>query len=330
MFISFSQGGGSNLKWIKQICTTLPQSIEKIITNLPDDKLHSLEEIRIRLGKPVILNFGQFDAVTDYIVTNDDVIKTTQLISNCSLYALEEELKNGFITITGGHRVGITGKVVVEKGKVKTMKYLTAFNIRISKEFIGSADKIVPYIISVPDKVKHTLIISPPCCGKTTLLRDIVRQISNGIPWLTFKGLTVGVVDERSEIAGCYQGVPQLDVGVRTDVLDGCPKAEGMLMLIRAMGPKVLATDEIGKMEDIEALQEVINAGVKVIATIHGENLTDLMKRPAFKFLLEQKIFEVFIILGKSRGVGTIEGIIDGITQKPVLAYRKAQTTGTT
>jgi len=235
------------------------------------------------------------------------------------LYAIEEELKNGFITIPGGHRVGITGKVVMDQGKIKTMKHLTGFNFRVCKEFPGSADKVMPYIISFPNKVRHTLIISPPCCGKTTLLRDIIRQVSEGVPLIRFKGLTVGVVDERSEIAGCHQGIPQMDVGIRTDVLDGCPKAEGMLMLVRSMGPKVIATDEIGKQADIEALQEVINAGIKIIATIHGENISDLIKRPGLKYLLEQEIFERFIVLGRSKGVGTIEEVLDGCNKKALL-----------
>ena len=311
--------GGTSLKWVSEISTALPQNLQNRLLQINNEKLLSLEEIRLRIGKPLIFNFGSQDEVVNYTVTNEDITKTLQLISNCSLYAFEEELRNGYITIPGGHRVGITGKAVLDNGLLKSLKYITGFNFRISKEFTGAADKVMPYIIGPQNKVKHTLIISPPCCGKTTILRDIVRQISEGIPWLRFKGVTVGVVDERSEIAGCYQGVPQKDIGIRTDVLDGCPKAEGMLMLIRAMGPIVIATDEIGKTNDIDTLQEVINAGVKIVATVHGESLTDLIKRPGFKYLLEQKIFETFIILGKSKGVGTLEDVLDGNTHKSLL-----------
>jgi len=307
------------LKWVSEISTALPQNLQNRFLQITNERLVSLEEIRVRMGKPLIFNFGSQDEVTSYVVKKEDITKTLQLISDCSLYAFEEELKNGFITIPGGHRVGITGKAVVDKGQVRSLKYITGFNFRVSKEFTGVADKVMPYIIGQQNRVKHTLIISPPCCGKTTILRDVVRQISEGIPWLRFKGVTVGVVDERSEIAGCYQGIPQKDVGIRTDVLDGCPKAEGMLMLIRAMGPVVIATDEIGKTQDIDALQEVLNAGVKIVATVHGESLIDLTKRPGFKYLLEHKIFEIFILLGKSKGVGTLEDVIDGFTQKSLL-----------
>jgi len=144
------------------------------------------------------------------------------------------------------------------------------------------------------------------------MLRDLIRQISSGIPRLGFPGLTVGLVDERSEIAGCYRGIPQRDVGIRTDVLDGCPKAIGMMMLLRSMSPQVIATDEIGRREDVDALEEVLNAGVKILTTAHGSSLADLSERPVLSNLIRSKIFERFVILGRSRGVGTIEDIIDG------------------
>jgi len=308
----------------RDILPILPGKIREIITELPGDVLEEIEEIRLRQGKPLMLGLtredvmvtpqGQPTTVSEfgYTVTEQDVLRAVQLVSGSSIYAFEEEIKNGFITVRGGHRVGLTGKVVVDKGKVKTIKYISGLNIRVAREIIGAADRVMPYLIDpVSKEFHHTLIISPPRCGKTTLMRDIIRQLSTGIPKLDFKGRTVGVVDERSEIAGCFNGVPQKDVGIRTDVLDGCPKVEGMMMLIRAMGPQVIATDEIGKPEDAGALEEALNAGIKVLTTAHGADREEISQRPVLKYIMEQDVFERLIVLGRSKGVGTVEDITD-------------------
>lgn len=312
----------------RQVFSVLPDNLRGMMARLPVVVMDKLEEIRLRQNRPLVLGLTSGDSYlgpngepTDnplraYLVTEDDIKRVTRMVSNSSLYALEEELKNGYVTLPGGHRVGITGKVVVEAGKVKTIKYISGFNIRISREVKGIAQNILPHILDGRENVRHTLILSPPRCGKTTLLRDMVRLLSNGVPELNFPGVTVGLVDERSELAGCYRGIPQRDVGLKTDVLDGCPKAEGMMMLLRAMAPQVLATDEIGKQEDIRALEEVINAGVTVLTTVHGSSLEEIARRPALKYLLGLKVIERFIILGRSRGVGTVEEIIDGRTMQ--------------
>ena len=157
------------------------------------------------------------------------------------------------------------------------------------------------------DKLCHTLIISPPCCGKTTFLRDLVRNISDG--YGLRKGITVGVVDERSEIAACYEGVPQNNIGMRTDVMDACPKAYGILMLIRSMGPKVIAVDEIGKTEDVKAIEYSINCGCKIIATIHGASFSEIKQKSAMSSLLESKIFERYIVMSNLPQMGTVKEI---------------------
>lgn len=250
------------------------------------------------------------------IVEKEDLEKTMQIISQNSLYALEEEIKNGFITLPGGHRVGMAGQVVLEKGRVKTLKHISCLNFRCGREVKGAANALLPYLISGRGgRPYHTLLVSPPRGGKTTLLRDIVRQLSNGIPALGFEGVTVGLVDERSEVAGCYQGVPQRDVGIRTDVLDRCPKAEGMIMLLRSMSPQVIAVDELGRPEDREAVEEALNAGVTVITTAHGFSLSDLARRPVVRELIERQVFERIVILGRSQGPGTIEAVWDGKKQ---------------
>ena len=310
--------------WL-QVADVLPSHLAALIARVPPRYLNSLEEIRLRRDKPLLLGLGGSDyflrrdgtlvSVPEgvYLVDGADLEKVLHNISGSSLYALEEELKNGYVTLPGGHRVGLTGKAVLENGRVKTLKYLSGLNIRVCREVKGAADGLIAHLLERrAQNVYHTVIFSPPRCGKTTLLRDLVRQVSNGLPDLGFAGRTVGVVDERSEIAGCHRGVPQMDVGVRTDVLDGCPKAQGMMMLLRAMSPDVIVTDEIGSMEDIQALEEVFNAGVRVIVTIHGSSLRELANRPALKYLLQLNVIERFVLLGRSRGVGTVEKIFTG------------------
>lgn len=314
---------------ISGILPVLPGNIRSMIASLPHPVKGKIEEIRFRQGRPLILGLSGRDVFlhvegrpTDeageaYWVTPVDMERLIQLISSSSFYALEEELKNGFITLPGGHRVGIAGKALLHGGKVKTLKYLSSCNIRISRAVTGAASGVLPRLLDGGGAtVCHTMLVSPPCCGKTTMLRDLIRQISNGVKELGFPGLTVGLVDERSEIAGCYRGVPQMDVGLRTDVLDGCPKAEGMMMLLRSMNPRVIAADEIGRGEDVDALEEVLNAGVKVLITAHGKSLAELMERPALGRLIRSKMIERFVILGRSRGVGTVEEIIDGKTMR--------------
>lgn len=306
---------------LEEIMGILPPHLRTMIASLSPDVLKQLEEIRLRLGRPLALIGGNgyryLDAqgkpdksyVSSYVITKEDMDRTLQLVSGSSLYALEEELKNGFVTVPGGHRVGLTGKVVLEGGRVKTLKYITGLNLRLAREILGAADAMMPRIIDKHKGILHTMIFSPPGCGKTTILRDVVRQISNGIPALGFDGITVGLVDERSEVAGCCQGIPSMDVGINTDVLDGCPKAEGMLMLLRSMSPRVIATDELGKEEDVRALEEVLNAGVRVIFTVHGSSLAEITARPALQYLLNLGIVERFVKLGRKPFVGSIESV---------------------
>ncbi len=318
----------------RQVLSVLPSNLAEMIGRVPPRYLADLEEIRLRQDRPLMLGVGGNDYFIRqdgtpvpapsgvYMVNAADLEKVLHNISGSSMYALEEELKNGYVTLPGGHRVGLTGKAVLENGRLKTIKYLSGLNIRVCREIKGAADGLMKNLIDREvQNVYHTVIFSPPRCGKTTLLRDLVRQVSNGLPGLHFAGRTVGVVDERSEIAGCHRGLPQMDVGVRTDVLDGCPKAQGMMILLRAMSPDVIVTDEIGSMEDIHALEEVFNAGVRVIVTIHGSSLRELANRPALKYLLQLNIIERFVLLGRSRGVGTVEKIYSG-TDLPNLGVK--------
>lgn len=305
--------------------------VQQALLGLSTQILTNIEEIRLRQDQPLMVNLsGGEGFVTStgnlvkvpaegYRVTSEDLLKTLQLLTNSSLYALEEELRRGFITIPGGHRVGMVGKTVVENGTIRTIKQVNALNIRIARQIFNVSEKLLPYVYNYSTQnLYHTLIISPPCCGKTTLLRDLIRQISYGQPKFAVAGLGVGLVDERSEVAGSYRGKPQLDVGPRTDVLDGCPKAEGMMLLIRSMNPKVIAVDEIGSKEDILALEEALNAGIKVVATVHGASIEEIIRRPNFKYIIQNKIFERIVILERRSSPGVIKNVLDGVTMRPL------------
>ena len=271
--------------------------------NLDYDKIY---EIRLRVGGEGFLT----DHDDKYVVTREDLKETMEYISGYSLYSYEDEMRQGFLTVQGGHRVGVTGKVILDGNEIQGMKYISCINVRLAHEVVGCADQVMPYIRK-KDWVAHTLIVSPPRGGKTTLLRDIIRQLSNGEEKKKMPGVTVGVVDERSELAGSYQGVPQNDLGMRTDVLDGCPKAEGMEMLIRSMSPAVVAVDELGRKEDFKAVESVIHSGCKVIATAHGNSIEDVIHQPYFERLVRRRVFERYIFLDKGEHAGTILGIYD-------------------
>ncbi len=305
---------------LEYICLELQEPLKVI----PLQYKIKVEEIRLRKGCPLIVSFegqdyfvkAQGELTRDYrksiIVSKENIDKTFKLISNYSIYAFEEEIRNGFITLKGGHRVGITGKVIYKGHNIDTIRDISSLNIRIAREKKEVSKNILKYIVSTSSKkIYNTLIISPPQCGKTTLLRDIIRNLSNGF-YLLNKGFKIGVIDERSELAGMYNGIPQHDVGIRTDVLDGCNKRDGTTMLLRAMSPDIIAMDEIGSISDVEAIHEILKAGVKILATVHGSNIQDLISRNSLKILIEERIFERYIFLDNSRGVGTVKDILEG------------------
>ncbi len=256
-----------------------------------------IEEIRIRVDRPIEITANRTTHYVPYIVTMQDAEQLLEKLGNHSFYTLDEELKRGYITIRGGHRVGLAGRVILENGRVKGIRDVSSFNIRIAREKIGVADPFIPLLYDT--RWHHTMIIGPPQSGKTTFLRDLARIISSGDKRRNIPPYKVGIVDERSEIAGCVKGVPQLTFGTRIDVLDACPKAEGMMMLIRSMSPDVLVVDEIGRKEDTEAILEAVHAGIRLIMTTHGETTEELKQRPTLRPIFEQNIFTRFIELSR-------------------------------
>lgn len=280
-----------------------------------------LNELRLRAGKPILIlegerewfltGQGEFTEKHAFarVLKAEELEKILQHLCHYSLYAFEEEIKQGYITIAGGHRVGMVGQVVTEdREKIRTMKYIRGINIRIAHEIKGVATEILPFLYE-GGKTRSVLIMSPPGGGKTTLLRDVVRNFSDGT--IYGKGVTVGVVDERSEIAGCYMGQPQNDVGIRTDVLDACPKVIGMMMLLRSMSPKVIAIDELGDEKELQMVHQIVSCGSKVVATMHGDGLEDLKRRKWMELIVHERLFEIVIVLRKQGSRSIVKQIYE-------------------
>lgn len=274
--------------------------------------LHGLEEIRLRANQPLTVKtragyifLDERGTVTTleraYRVSPDDLARTVQILTNSSWYAWEEELRSGYLTIPGGHRVGFCGRAVLEGGRVKTIHSVSSLSIRVARQIKGAADTVIGHVCPGMGKIRSTLIISPPGCGKTTLLRDLARQIAGS-------GFQVVIVDERSEIAACHRGIPQLDVGPQTDVLDGYPKAEGIAVAVRALSPQVVVTDEIGHPNDSVSLAELARSGVAVIASCHGQDINQVRAR---RWTAEGLgVFELAVVLSRRKGPGTIEQVL--------------------
>lgn len=292
------------------------------ILNQAESPFQALEEIRLRVNQPLLVCFTDKDVFLNaqgervkpsqaYRVRPEDLSETLERLTQSSVYAAEEEIRQGFLTLPGGHRVGITGEAVLQNGRVQTLKHITGLNFRVAKEAKGFGREVLPYLITSEGRLRHTLILSMPRAGKTTLLRSLIRLLSDGVPELNLQGKTVGVVDERGELAGMWQGVPAFNLGVRTDILDGCPKAVGMGMLIRAMAPEIVAVDELGQEEDAEAVAEALRSGVSVLSTAHASSLAEARARPVLQQLLSTGVFERVIVLSRRDGPGSIESVND-------------------
>ena len=288
----------------EQILPLFGERIREVIQKGNVDFL-KLQEIRLRGQKPLIVYENGKERVFQEIVTGREIREIVDRACGYSGYAFEEEIGRGYLTIAGGHRMGLAGSAVEQDGKIQTLIYLNGINLRVAREVVGCANLLEDFVYE-KEGICHCLLISPPGGGKTTLLRDLIRICSNGNE--NHSGVTVGVVDERSEIAGTYRGEPGFDLGIRTDVLDGCPKVLGMEMLLRSMAPKVLAVDEIGS-SDVESLKHALFCGCKILATLHGEGIEDFYRKPGFTSLIEEQVFDRYIVLGNGTTPGTVAKI---------------------
>ena len=310
---------GDNLDKVQEFLNIFPDKMKDLWRDIAKEA-DFIEEVRIRINNPILVCIrgeeyflspkGQLtrNMKEARLVTGTEIETILNHICKCSVYAFRDELKEGYITVPGGHRVGLAGEVVTdEKGQIVTIKYVTFMNIRISHQILGVADQVIPFMFE-ENVLKNSLIISPPGCGKTTMLRDIVRQLSKGN--YKRRAYKVGVVDERNEIAGGYKGMPQNDLGPRTDVISCLSKKQAMMMLIRSMSPEVLALDEIGGTEDIEAITYAMKCGVNIIATVHAGSVGEVLKKPAMKEILKEGFFEKFIFMEKKDGVCVVKSKI--------------------
>ena len=284
-----------------EILRYFPNSIYQLFSKIFKENsriINDLQEIRIRTDRPILLKLRNEDIILQYNITQSEVLQILERLCENSIYAYKNQICEGFITIKGGHRIGLTGSCVIENGKIINVKYISSLNFRIARQVLNCSTKVLREIIDVENKdIYNTIIVAPPGKGKTTVLRDAIRRLSNGISEINFKGKTCGVVDERGEIAAMYKGIPQNDLGIRTDVIENVSKNQGIHMLIRTMAPEVIACDEIGSKEDIEAIHYAIYSGVKGIFTMHGKNVEDIKNNKLIYELIENKEIQKVIFL---------------------------------
>lgn len=284
----------------QQVLSALPLHIKRQADNLPERERAGVEELRLRVGQPLtaVCVRGELSLGGPAIQLRD-LEQLVEVASRASLHAVLPQLCQGYLTIVGGHRIGLSGSVVMKGEEIGGFRSLSSANIRLARQFPGVSAPVLERLYS-GERLASTLILAPPGLGKTTLLRDVVRMVSDGEGCLP---LRVALADERGEVAACFGGQPQLNVGCRTDVVEGCPKARGLLLLLRAMNPQVLAADEITAPEDIAALELAAGCGVSLLATAHGSGRSDLMRRPLYRGLIESGIFERLVLIRRTEGM---------------------------
>ncbi len=309
-----------NQKKFQQAVGYLAEPVSTILSYLPDFDKSVIHEVRMRVGQPLSVTIGQEiffltqqskrepnPSGSCYIVTRADLQNCMRTLCQYSVHSHMEEIREGFLSVRGGHRAGICGTAVCQGNELLNIREISSINLRICRQIDGCADPLMPHLLE-GDRPVGMLIAGPPGSGKTTLLRDIARQLSLGTGRKRYK---TAIVDERSEIASVFEGEPQNDVGICTDVLNGYPKDVGMLHAIRALSPQIILCDEIGSAREVEAVMGCVNAGVAVLTTIHASNIEELTRRPQAVSLLESGAFQKLVLLKDSSHPCTIHQVVE-------------------
>jgi len=292
-------GGQTRMGAYEQAVRALPLHLRRGALALSPGEMERAEELRLRVGRPlsVVLPEGERSCGGPPVEVRD-LEQLVEMASRASLHAVLDQVRRGYLTMEGGHRIGLCGTAVLREGEIHSLSALSSANVRITRAVPEAAEGVMGAICP-GGRLESTLILAPPGLGKTTLLRDVIRRVSGGVG---VRPLRVALADERGEVAALYRGTPQLDVGERTDVLEGCPKAQGLMLLLRAMNPQVLAADEITAPEDVQALELAAGCGAVLLATAHGRDRSDLLRRPVYRRLLEAGIFERLVLIRRAGG----------------------------
>ena len=278
---------------VRQALQICPQELRRQVMEFPLPK--PLEEVRLRLGRPVQLYTEDGETVLPkQRVTRELLQQVLSLATEHSIYAAQATMCQGYLTVTGGHRLGLCGLGVQKEGQITALRELSSMNLRIARQIIGCGEQAADWLWIRP---RSTLLIGPPARGKTTLLRDLIRLLSDRFGW------RICVVDERRELGCCVNGLPQFDLGAHTDILTGIGKAQGIEMLLRTMNPQWIALDEITATADIEAIVRASYCGVSFLATAHAAAMAELRSRPIYRQLLEAQVFENIITILPDRSL---------------------------